>query len=236
VAKFQWRPTRTHLIAGALVVAGFWLSSLSWWFFILVGLGALGPGVLRELGWLHDEDEFQRQADHRAGFHAFLCTSLVAFVFVAFLRSGERAVEDTSELATFFLALLWFSWFLSSLLSYWGAQKTAARILVAFGSAWLVFAVLSNIGSEWTGWAALLLHPLLAAPFFVLAWLSRRWPRVSGVLLLAASVFFMRFLGLPGTGNLGLMTNLVTGLLFVGPLLASGVALLSVRGADSAAR
>jgi hypothetical protein len=121
-------------------------------------------------------------------------------------------------------------------LSSWGAQKTAARILVAFGSAWLVFAVLSNIGSEWTGWAALLLHPLLAAPFFVLAWLSRRWPRVSGVLLLAASVFFMRFLGLPGTGNLGLMTNLVTGLLFVGPLLASGVALLSVRGADSAAR
>ena len=34
-------------------------------------------------------------------------------------------------------------------------------------------------GDEWTGWAALLLHPLLALPFFALAWLAGRLPRLS---------------------------------------------------------
>ena len=49
------------------MIAGFWLASLSWWFFLLVAVGTLGPGILREIGWLHDKDEFQRRADHRAG-------------------------------------------------------------------------------------------------------------------------------------------------------------------------
>lgn len=111
----HWRPSRTSLIAGAIVVAGFWLSSVSWWFFLLVGIGTFGPGLLREFGVLNDRDD--------------------------------------------------------------------------------VFAILSNLGSEWTGWTALLLHPLIALPFFGLAWLSRRWPRIAGLLLLALAVFFFRFFG-----------------------------------------
>ena len=50
------------LIAGGIVIAGFFLMSVSWWFLLLVGLGTLGPGFLREMGWLHDKDEFQRRA------------------------------------------------------------------------------------------------------------------------------------------------------------------------------
>ena len=109
-ARERWRPTRTTLVAGGLVLAGLFLTEVNWWFLLLAGLGALGPGFLREVGWLHDKDEFQRRADHRAGYHAFLAVALVAFVFMAFFRSGERAIEHTDRLATLFLALLWFTW------------------------------------------------------------------------------------------------------------------------------
>jgi len=232
----RWRPTRTQLVAGGLVITGFWLASLSWWFLLLTGLGTLGPGILRELGWLRDKDEFQRRADHRAGYHAFLVTGLLAFVLVAFFRSGERAIENTGEVATLFLVLLWFTWLLSSAVAYWGALRAASRMLIVFGSVVLIFTVVSNLGPEWTGWTALLLHPLLSAPFFVLAWLSGRWPRVTGSLLLAISVFFFFWLfGGFKDSNLNPITDGVTAILFLGPLLASGVALLGA-GKDSEVR
>jgi hypothetical protein len=222
----RWQPTRTNLVAGGMVVAGFMLTGINWWFLLLAALGTFGPGILREIGWLSDKDEFQRQAGYRAGYHAFLTAGLVSFYLMAFFRSEERMVKDPEELATLFLAILWFTWFLSSLLDYWGPQKTAARILCAFGSVWLVFTVVSNLGSEWTGWMALLLHPLLTLPFFVLAWLSQRWPRTTGVLLLVASIFFMQLFGFFRSSPLGLVTRCITFTLFLGPLLASGIALL----------
>ena len=222
-APKRWRPTRTNLIAGGLVIAGFLLTEVNWWFFLLVAAGTFGPGVLREMGWLRDKDEFQRQAAHRAGYHAFLTVGLVAFLLVVFFRTGGT-MEHPHRLVTFLLALLWFTWFFSSLLAYWGAQKTAARILIAFGCVWLVFTIVSNLGPEWTGWAALLLHPLLAAPFFVLAWLSGRWPRIAGVLLLAVSIFFFQFFGLFSEGIEAVASDVF--ILFLGPLVTSGVALL----------
>ncbi len=231
----RWRPTRTNLVAGAMVIAGFLLTQLSWWFLVLTALGTFGPGILREIGWLCDKDEFQRRAHYRAGYHAFLTIGLVAFVLVAFFRAGGT-IEHPHRLATFFLALLWFTWFLSSLLAYWGPQKTAARILIAFGSVWLAFAIISNLGSEWTGWAALLLHPLLAAPFFVLAWLSGRWPRVAGILLLTVAVGFFVLLELPHIARTSILEVITDGtfILFFGPLLASGVALLNAGKRDRA--
>ena len=227
-SRERWRPTRTNLVAGGLVIAGLGLpnvTSLSWWFLLLAALGTFGPGVLREIGWLRDKDEFQRRADNRAGYHAFLAAGLLAFVLMAFFRSGERTIEYPQELVTLFLVLLWFTWLLSSLIAYWGPRRAAVWILRIFGSVVLVFTILSNLGSEWTGWAALLLHPLLAAPFFLLAWLSGRWPRVSGILLLAVSVLFFLLIG-RRLGNLAPINAAVTFILFLGPLLASGVALL----------
>ena len=90
----RWRPTQTSLVAGGMVIAGFLLTSVSWWFLLLTALGTFGPGILREVGWLRDKDEFQRQAAHRAGYHAFLIVGLVAFVLVAFFHSGERTIKD----------------------------------------------------------------------------------------------------------------------------------------------
>lgn len=222
----RWRPTRTTLVAGALVIAGLWLASLSWWFFLLTAAGTFGPGLLRELGWLHDKDEFQRRADHRAGYHAFLAAGLLAFVLVAFFRSGERTIEHTDRMATLFLSLLWFTWFLSSLLAYWGPQRASAWLLRVFGFVVLVFTIVSNLGPEWTGWTALLLHPLIAAPFFLLAWLSGRMPRVSGVLLLVAFVGLLLLFGAPRADAPVAMTDGVVEIFVLGPLLAGGIALL----------
>lgn len=215
------------MIGGGLVLAGILLSGVSGWFLLISAAGALGPGILRELGWLHDHDEFQRQAAHRAGYHAYLVSALAAFGLVAFLRSGDRTLAQPQELATLFLALLWFTSFLSTLIGFWGARQAAMRILLCFGTAWLVFAIVSNVGAEWTGWTALLLHPLLAAPFFVLAWLSRRQPRWAGLLLIAVAGFLVYFLGLFRREHLALVNQAVTFVLFIGPLLASGLALLT---------
>lgn len=215
---------RTRLVAAVTVIAGFALSSVSWWCFLLVALGAFGPGVLREIGWLRDKDEYQRRAEQRAGYHAYLVGGVATCVLVAFLRSGAREIGDPRELATVLLALLALTWIFSSLCAYWGARSAAARLLQGFGGAWLLFAIVSNVGAEWSGWAALVLHALLAAPFFALAWLGRRWPRPAGALLLLVSAGFAALL--TGRDNLDLITRGVTLLLFVGPLLGGGFALL----------
>jgi hypothetical protein len=219
-------------VAGSLVIAGFWLSGISWWFLLLTALGTFGPGVLREMGLLRDKDEFQQRAEHRAGYHAFLATGLVAFLLVAFFRSADRVVRNPQELATLFLVLLWFTWMLSSLLSFWGTRIASARMLKVFGTVVLVFTIVSNVGSEWDGWAPLLLHPLLSLPFFVLAWLAGKRPRLSGVLLLGCSVFFLRFFGWFQKDPERLVDDGVVFVLFLGPLLASGVALLCSGEAD----
>lgn len=223
----RWLPRPTSLVAAGLVVAGFLLTNLSWWFLLLAAAGTFGPGILRELGALRDQDEYQRLTAYRAGYHAYLAGGLVAFVLVAFIRSADRTFADPQELATLLLVVLWFAWLLSSLFAYWGVQTAAFRILLGFGGAWLLFAILSNTGSEWTGWTALLLHPLLAAPFFALAWASQRWPRIAGASLLVVAACFLQFFGFFRRDHLALINQAVTFVLLVGPLLACGLALVT---------
>lgn len=232
-SRLAWLDPRVRPVpwtSGALVLLGFLLpgkeATPSWWAILLVGLGTFGPGLLRELGWLHDQDEFQLQAARRAGYHAFLTAGLTAFLWIAFVRSGPRHLKNPEELATFFAATLWFTWMLSSLITYWGARKTAERVLLLYGAAWLLFNILGNLKQP----LALLMQCLLTAPFFGGAWLARRWPRTAGVLLLAASVGFFVFIGrLHLARGFGAVVSAITLLLFVGPLLASGIALLAAR-------
>lgn len=224
-AVIHWRPGNVSTIAGLIAVVGLLLTSVNWYFLLVTAAGAFGPGILRELGWLSDKDELQLQANYRAGYHAYLVGGLLSVLLVAYFRSSAIVIEQPQELATLSLVVLWFTWFLSSLIGYWGAQRASSRILLTFGCVWIVFAILSNTGSEWTGWTALLLHPLLALPFLVLAWLSKRFPRLAGVLLLAMSVFFVQFFGIFQKENMAFVTQAVTFVLFVGPLLASGIAL-----------
>lgn len=220
------RPATATLVGAVLVVAGFLLAQASWWFFIVSGVGACGPGLLRELGVLRDKDEFARRAAYRAGYHAFLATGFFGFVLVALVRATTGELKNPAELATLMLAMLWFTWLLSSLLTYWGARKAATRVLLGFGAAWLAFA-LADAGREPIGW---LMSSLPALPFFALSLLAWRWPRPAGALmvLVAAGMYF--FMGYYRNDHMGgLIVNTGVALLLCGPLLGCGTALLCAR-------
>jgi MFS family permease len=219
-----WRPTKVTLVSGALIAVGLLFLDRNWIFFVLVGLGILGPGLLREIGVLKDQDEFQRQAARRAAYHAFLATGFLAFILVAVLRTGFQGIKDPEQPVSLLLVVLWFTWVLSSLLGYWGPKRTAITILLAFGAFWLIFNILGNLNSL----TALVMQCLLAVPFFALALVARRWPRAAGAVLIAASIFFFYYFGLyeiVGKEPLARGRGFVI-VIFFGPLFASGVALL----------
>ena len=230
LARIGWRPTKATLIAAALIILGLVLMDISWGFFILVGLGILGPGLLREFGWLKDQDEFQRQAARRAGYHAFLATGLLAFALVALLRTGDHGMKDPEPVVSLLLVVLWFTWVLSSLLAYWGPRRTARTMLISFGVFWLIFSVADSLHSL----PMFFMQSLVAVPFFALAYTSGRWPKITGALLVAASAFFFYFFGLYrilGSEPLARGRGFVI-VLFFGPLFASGVALLRCGSSD----
>jgi len=229
----QWQPNATTWLAGSLVISGSVLAVLfGAWFLLLVAVGAFGPGVLREAGWLRDKDELQLRAAHRAGYHAYVTCGIAAFVSLAYFQSGVHDVADSQNLALLFLALLWCTWFLSALLSYWGPRKTAARILTAVGVFWLGLMIVSNFRAESSSLPTLLVQSLPAIPLFLLAWTSPRWPRTTGAGLLALSLLTLVLLAEPAQSNTGPIEQVIRVLLFVGPLLACGVSLLTVRRGD----
>jgi len=232
LARIGWRPGKETLVAAALIILGIMLTAVSWGFVFLVGLGILGPGLVRELGWLKDQDEFQRQAARRAGYHAFLVTGFLAFFFLALFRSGYKGIKDPEEVGSLLLVVLWFTWVLSSLLGYWGPKRTAKTILITFGIFWLLFNIIGNLHSL----SALIMQSLPAVLFFALAWVAGRWPKVAAVLLIAASCFFFYFFHLYrifGSEPLARGRGFVI-VIFFGPLFASGVMLLRRGSSDDA--
>lgn len=217
-------------IAGGLMTVGILLavSGAGWWFLLLAAAGALGPGLLREFGILNELDEFEQEVHRRAGYHAYLAGTLVAFLLTALSRSeGLTRLADSA--ITLLLIVPLFTWFLSSLFGYWGTVKAARRILLCFGSLWLTFAILSNTGSEWTGWTAFLLHPLLSAPFFVAATTARRWPVATSVLLMGCAAGFCYLFGIFSDSPIQWLDRMFVVILFIGPLFACGSALLKLH-------
>ncbi len=222
--RLDWHPAHGTLVAGVMVILGFVLSEINWGFLSLAALGTFGPGILREIGILNDQDEFQRRAARRAGYHAFLTAGLFTFLMVSYLRSGERNVGEPEVMVSLILAVLWFTWFLSSLLSYWGPQKTVTRVLNAFGTVWLIFNIAGNLNDL----IAMIMQSLLAVPFFLLAYIAQKWPRIAGLLLVISSCFFIYMFDLYrvfGPNPLEKGRGMVI-VLFIGPLLTSGIILL----------
>lgn len=218
------RPPLATLIAGVLFTAGLLLSGFDWAFLALSAVAAFAPGILRELGVLRDKDEFQLEAARRAGYHAYLAGGLFTFLMIAWYRSSEPNVKYPDAFLDATLIVMWFTWLLSSLFAFWGRVRTAVTILVIFGGVWLIF----NLGSHMGQFLTTLMQSLLAMPFFLAAVLARIWPRFTGVLLLAASVFFFRLFGLGEVfaGDPTLKGRIPVIVLFIGPLVASGIALL----------
>jgi hypothetical protein len=222
-------PSLPVLASGVLVITGILLSMfVAMGFLILVGLGAFGPGILRELGWLRDEDEFQRQAAYRAGYVAYLVGGSTTVLVVALLKWREANLDGPVQWVALVLIVLWGSWLFASLLRYWGARRMTSRLLVIFGLFWAAFVV----GGHWREPAALLMESLVVIPFFVLAWSAPRFPRATGAVLLtlAAAGFWLFF-------DLGRVfgsqpARLLTFVLLLAPLIACGVALMSAGAGE----
>ena len=220
--------SKATIFAGILVVVGALLAvTVDMLFLLVFAAGVFGPGALRELGVLNDQDEFQREASRAAGYRAYLAAGL--FVS-AWLAVGQRGMANLdSELAmtvSMVLILLIVVWLLSALFGYWDARRATFRILLAFGSFWLAFVVLSHLTEP----AMLLWEALVAAPFFVLAWTAQRWPRSTGIALVSVSVFAFFAFDMYEAFSSRLNAWPVILTMFL-PLTACGLALLRV-GSD----
>lgn len=236
-------PPLPGLVAGALVAAGvlLWMFVAKGWLAV-AGLGAFGPGILRELGWLQDHDEFQRQAAHRAGYHAYLLGGLAAAGVLAVLEWSGPGPGEGAEWVRFIVVVLWLTWMFSALLAYWGASRTTSVLLCTVGSFWALFVVVDlvagfrmpesarDLGMGLLGLGAGL---LFAGPFFLFSWTVHRWPRATGLALLGVAALLLAVLG--GRGNLPLSTAVITRTLLAGPLLATGIALLRETARSEAA-
>ena len=219
----RWFRSPSNLIASTLVIGGFLLTALDWGWLALTGLGIFGPGILREFGWLKDKDEFELRLARRAGFHAYLAGGLMLILLIAMFRSTERVITEPSALVSSVFVVMWFTWLLSSLVAYWGPLKMAKRLLYAFGGVWLVFNILAGEGN----WMVSLMQSLLALPFFAAAVAADRWPRVVGGLLLVTAGFLFWFFGLVEVFTDPLSKGRVEVIvLFLGPLVASGIGIL----------
>ena len=73
---------------------------------------------------------------------------------------------------------------------------------------------------------------LFVGPFFLFAWTVHRWPRRTGTALLGVAALLLVVLG--GPGGLQWSTVALTRTLLVGPLLATGIALLRASGRSEA--
>ena len=196
---------------------------------IVFGLGAFGPALLRELGLLRDHDELQREVSLRAGQRAFLATGILLVAWIATRKWGVANLDGDGIPASTALACLVVTHFMSRLTGFWGAQRAATRILVSFGVLWLVFAGLSVAGDppEMMGRGALMTL-LIVGPFFALAWTCRRWPRITGILVIACAIAAFVLFRLQR-----ILSNdpsaLLVALTFALPLLVVGVALVGVK-------
>ncbi len=225
------RPPLTVAVVVQVVVVALgivlWMTLSKPWI-LVAGIGAFGPGILRELGVMRDLDEFQRRASHRAAFHAYLVGGLaIVCVASAVYFSGDQVLSPGDTL-TILLALLWMTWLFSYLMSFWGPQTTATVVLLTFGAFWALFSVLSGIGEGGPGIGAklvsVIMHLVFVIPFFVGSYAAHRWPRVTGWALVAVSVALVVLLAAPRGRPLSAQLAGIT--MLVVPLAASAVGLV----------
>jgi hypothetical protein len=198
-------------------------------FLLVFGAGVFGPGALREVGVLNDQDEFQREASRAAGYRAYLAAGLFVSVWLAVAQRGTANLDSELAMAvSMILILLIVVWLLSALFGYWDAKKATSGILLAFGSFWLLFVVLSHMAEP----GMLFMEALVVVPFFGLAWTVHRWPRATGaaLVLFGLFVFFAFDLYEAFQSRMNAWPVILTMFL---PLMACGLALLgggSVEG------
>lgn len=216
--------SKSGLIAGAFVFLGILLSvTIDMRFLIITGMGAFGPGFLRELGILKDQDEFARLATYRAGYIASLIAGSVAILLIAFLQAGSVELIGESLALAIILSIIWLVTIFTSIKKFWGVQRAVFRILITFGTFWFVFVILSHIQEPIT----FLMESLVVLPFFALAWLSLRWPRLAGVLIIAVAIACFFLFRIYDVSPERFLEKVMVFIMFICPLLVTGFALLT---------
>lgn len=217
-------PTVASLVALASSVIGLVLGLTAHpLLLILMGAGFFGIPLLRELGVLKDLDEFQTLVSRRAALHAYIAAGLALTAIVLLAR--WNGLPEGSRPSDVVLTLMVVVYYLSYVTRFWDGRKAGTRILLAFGAFWLVFVVLSEMGR----WPALLLELLaVPLPLIVAVFLGRRFPRVTGAVLLALAVFHLVFFNLWRfrAGSLFVLIMLVL------PPVAAGVAFIVKGGSE----
>jgi hypothetical protein len=215
----------------------------------LTGIGLFLPLLLRELGLLPWIDEFHREATTRASQHAYLSGGIfLVGVMTVFGFGGthdDHGARFFDEVpASLVLLIMALTWYLSRLLQFWGALVGAFRILLGALCVYGVVAAVVTIqvvnrlaDGELPRRALLGLATIYLPPVFLglAAWCSRRWPRITGVILLAISAWLL--FGYRSTSQLLFgsepgfpwQTRAVLGCLLVAPLLAAGIAFVAGR-------
>ncbi len=135
-----WGLPRGAWIGFGLALLGFlaatcYTITMNRWLYHLSGLlilvGIFGQGILRELGILSDQDEFQAGVARRAGYRSFLAGGVTILLLSHFLPwppdfSGRELPKI--PLGQVLLVML-LTYICSYLLDYWGRRKGAEVIL-----------------------------------------------------------------------------------------------------------
>jgi hypothetical protein len=215
------------VIAFVLVVVGLLMGTTTHMGFMsLLAAGAFGPGVLRQLGWLSDLDEFQKEAAAKSGLRAYLVTAIFLMAVVIAENWNHLTLADQVPASTVVIVML-VVYYSSYCLSFWDTRKAVSRVLLTFGLLWLAFVVLSHAGEPLSLLGEALVVP---GPFIIGAMLCRWWPRIVGLLLLAVSVwsiFFFHVIPLGATGSQEVWRRAFTFVLIPLPLTVAGVALIA---------
>ncbi len=195
---------------------------------ILVPVALFLPSLLRELGLVHDKDEFTQQIMHRAGFHALLVTALVVFSVWAFARQFTEQFSIDLLTGETLRKVIMYTFVVSYLLQYWGSREGSFRILLgmALWSLTPLVAMLKHPEMFAHGFGGSVLVVAMALAQVGLAFVVRYWPRLGGVLLVAAWVVSVgSAMGMLGEG---VLTFAVPSLVLQASILpgAMGLALL----------
>ncbi len=141
----RWGFSPVGVVALLLVFVGFYLAvAVHMVFFVLVGLGAFGPGVLRQFGLIADLDECQKRASLEAAHRAFLAGGLFLAAVVTARNWGTLALGHDMVPANTVLILMLVVYGVSYCLSFWDPRQAAFLVLLGFGIFWLAFVVLSH--------------------------------------------------------------------------------------------
>jgi len=209
--------TKTLIIAGIIYAAVVVLLAITVsprFYLALIAIAFARP-ALREVGVLADRDEWLSLVSYRSSHFAFLVAMLIAgliFLYTGFVEGGEPPYE-----VSLILLITLFVKFAALQLMGRTRERAGRAIAWLMGGAWLLFAL--GYGFSWG--TLIGGSPFIA--ILICAFLSRRWPRVAGIVIALGGVAtLIAFVDFP----LEYHDDLIVPFLLSLPIMLSGALLI----------